>query len=312
MSVNAIMSELETYMLYYRQKIILALLEKFNGCLNKTDLQKYLFLLTQNQVDRSFDFVPYHYGCYSFQANKDLEYLQEANYLKKGNTWALQESGTKYSDLLTNEDRKVLFNLYKKFKDINSDNLIKYVYVNYPYYTIKSTIKNRVLSQAELQNINNTVSADFDINNQEKTLFTIGYEGIAVEEYLNKLIQNNIKILIDVRRNPLSRKYGFSKQQLRFMVERLGIEYLHMPELGIETDKRKNLETLEDYNKLFEDYEKTLETKQKELLKIKNLINDKKRVALTCFEKDVKMCHRTRIKNKLEETSEELFKIVEL
>lgn len=299
-------------MLYYRQKIILALLERFNGCLNKTDLQKYLFLLTRNQAERSFDFVPYHYGCYSFQANKDLEYLQDAEYLKKGNNWALQESKTKYNDLLTDEDRKILFNLHKKFKDINSDNLIKYVYVNYPYYTIKSTIKDRVLSQAELKNINNTVSVDFDINNQEKSLFTIGYEGISVEEYLNKLIQNNIKILVDVRKNPLSRKYGFSKQQLKFMVERLGIEYLHMPELGIETDKRKNLETLEDYNKLFEDYEKTLVSKDKELLEIKNLINSKKRVALTCFEKDVKMCHRTRIKNRLEETSQGVFKIVEL
>ncbi len=178
--------------------------------------------------------------------------------------------------------------MHKKFKDINNDNLIKYVYVNYPYYTIKSTIKDRILSPEEIKNINNKVSANFDINNQEKTLFTIGYEGISVEKYLNKLIQNNIKILIDVRRNPLSRKYGFSKQQLKFMVERLGIEYLHIPELGIETDKRQHLETLDDYNKLFEDYEKTLATKQKELLKIKNLINSKKRVALTCFEKMLK------------------------
>ena len=33
--------------LYYRQKILLALLEVFGGQLKKTDLQKYLFLFTQ-------------------------------------------------------------------------------------------------------------------------------------------------------------------------------------------------------------------------------------------------------------------------
>ncbi|WP_200885350.1 DUF488 family protein [Jejuia pallidilutea] len=47
------------------------------------------------------------------------------------------------------------------------------------------------------------------------TLFTIGYEGISLEHYLNKLIRNNIKLLCDVRKNALSMKYGFSKSQLK-------------------------------------------------------------------------------------------------
>ncbi|WP_348602891.1 DUF488 family protein [Bartonella tribocorum] len=42
--------------------------------------------------------------------------------------------------------------------------------------------------------------------------FTIGYEGKSLENYLNCLLENNIKILCDVRKNPISRKYGFSKR----------------------------------------------------------------------------------------------------
>lgn len=298
--------------LYYRQKVLLALLEKFNNSLSKTELQKYLLLFTQGQTDKSFDFVPYRYGCYSFQATKDLEYLKEKKYLKNQNFWSLENHNEKYIDLLTDFDRMLLFKLYRQFKDITGDNLIKYVYLNYPYYTLNSTIKDRILSEKELEKINNIINANFDLKNQEETLFTIGYEGITLEEYVNKLIKNNIKVLIDVRKNPLSRKFGFSKLQLRSTVENFGIEYIHIPELGIESEQRDNLKTIEDYNILFGKYEKTLDNKLNELQKINNFIKDKKRVALTCFEKDVRMCHRTRIKNKLKEISDSFFKIVEL
>lgn len=299
-------------MLYYRQKILLALLEKFNGFLSKTELQKYLLLFTQKQAEKSFNFVPYHYGCYSFQATKDLEYLQGKSYLNKSNNWVLINKKIRYSALLNEDDRILLFNLHKQFKELNSDKLIKYVYINYPYYTIKSTIKDRVLSKKEINELDNIVNAKFNIKAKEETLFTIGYEGISIEEYLNKLIQNNIKVLVDVRKNPLSRKFGFSKTRLKSFVEKFDIEYVHIPGLGIETNKRKTLETLDDYNSLFQIYEKTLLNKQKELLQVKCLINSKKRIALTCFEKDVRMCHRTRIKDKLEQLSSGTYKIVEL
>lgn len=299
-------------MLYYRQKVLLALLEKFNGSLSKTDLQKYLLLFTQEQDERSFDFVPYYYGCYSFQATKDLEYLKEKNYLKQKNSWDLEQHEQSYIDMLNDKDRIILFNLYKDFKNINSDALIKYVYLNYPYYTIKSTIKERILNKNEIEAIDNIVKINFDLNNEENTLFTIGYEGISLEEYVNKLIKNNIKVLVDVRRNPLSRKFGFSKLQLKSTVEKFGIEYLHMSTLGIESEQREDLKTLDDYNRLFDNYEKTLLSKYNELETLNNLILSKKRIALTCFENDTRMCHRTRIKNKLIELSDKKYKVVEL
>lgn len=299
-------------MLYYRQKVLLALLEKFNGVLSKTDMQKYLLIFTEKQTERSFDFVPYHYGCFSFQATKDLEHLKEKKYLKQQNTWELEPHEKSYIDLLNDNDRIILFNLYKNFKNINNDNLIKYVYLNYPYYTIKSTIKDRVLNKKEIEQIDNIIKVNFDLNNEEQTLFTIGYEGISLEEYVNRLIKNNIKVLVDVRRNPLSRKYGFSKLQLKSTVEKFGIEYLHMPTLGIESEQREDLKTLDDYNKLFEKYEETLSSKIDELNILNKLIKSKKRIALTCFESDTRMCHRTRIKNKLVELSDKKYKVVEL
>jgi len=55
--------------MYYRRKIILSLLQEFGGKLKRTDFQKFLFLVSEHQKKRAFDFIPYKYGCYSFQAS---------------------------------------------------------------------------------------------------------------------------------------------------------------------------------------------------------------------------------------------------
>jgi uncharacterized protein (DUF488 family) len=126
-------------------------------------------------------------------------------------------------------------------------------------------------------------------------LFTIGYEGKTIEEYVNHVIKNNIKVLCDIRKNPFSMKYGFSKNQLEKIVESVHIHYIHFPELGIDSTKRQNLNTKEDYEKLFEDYEKnTLPTKTKEICNLCEIFLKDRRIALTCFEADYKCCHRSR------------------
>ncbi len=78
-----------------------------------------------------------------------------------------------------------------------------------------------------------------------------------------KLIKNDIRVLCDIRKNAFSMKYGFSKKQLKFIVEnaclpdrQVDIKYFHIPELGIESNKRQKLNSKKDYEKLFNDYEK--------------------------------------------------------
>lgn len=298
-------------MLYYREKIILSLLEEFDS-LGKTQLQKYLFLFTRMQQEPSYDFIPYNYGCFSFQANKDLEHLQRDKLVSLGEEWSLIPAAKPYKDMLTNEDRQILFKIRKNYKQLGTRDLIRQVYMNYPYYTIHSTIKDDVLSKAEQQSINRIIDENYNINDTETVLFTIGYEGISFETYINQLIQNNIKVLIDVRKNPFSHKYGFSKNILASVVTKLGIKYVHMPELGIVTEKRKKLETLDDYNALFDEYETTLPGKELYLRKILGYMNEYSRVALTCFEKNVEMCHRTRIKDYILKNLQSDLTVVEL
>ena len=128
----------------------------------------------------------------------------------------------------------------------------------------------------------------------EKTiLFTIGYEGISLEAYLNKLLKNDVRVLIDVRNNPLSQKYGFSKNQLIRYCNSLNIEYVHFAEVGVQSEERKELNDQYDYDLLFTRYrENTLTKTIPSQNRILDLLIEKKRIALTCFEANIYQCHR--------------------
>jgi len=279
--------------MFYRRKILLALLEKFNGNLNPTDFQKYLFLFSIKQAKRSFDFVPYKFGCFSFQSYADKRTLTKYGYLEATDNWVLKDRKDFSMATLKHEDVALLNSIHSSFKDKKGDELIRHVYKNYPYYAINSIIINRILDTDECKIIND-IKTNYE--DRSKKLFTIGYEGVSLEEYINKLIQNNVKILCDVRKNPISMKWGFSKSQLKTAVENVGITYIHIPELGINSELRTKLISLDDYNALFKRYdEEILPNKTIFLTEIMNLIKQHKRIALTCFEANPTMCHRSRI-----------------
>ncbi len=274
--------------MYYRRKIILALLQAFDGKLEKFSLQKLLFLLTRQQEKKSYDFVPYKYGCFSFQANADLHTLAKYDLVnEQDNMWKCTDE-TIYFDLLNREDKAIVSQIKEQFGKLSSDELIRFTYQNYPYYATKSTIAKKILNKQELEKIDLQKRAG-----TETILFTIGYEGVSLESYINKLIINDVRVLCDVRKNSFSMKYGFSKSQLSKACEGVGIQFVHIPEVGIQSDKRKELKEQSDYDALFEEYTLTVLAneleKQQEILK---LLKNKKRIALTCFEKDIHQCHR--------------------
>jgi uncharacterized protein (DUF488 family) len=277
--------------MYYRRKIIAALLQEFGGTLSHTDFQKYLFLLTQYQEKPSFFFVPYKYGSFSFQSAADLRTMQKYGFIEDSNerwTILMQED---FRPQLTSIDREQLAYLSSTFSALRGNSLIEYVYREYPYFAIKSKIAERRADKTTLANIQKLNPSD-----NTPTLFTIGYEGRSIDEYANELVRHNVKLLCDVRRNPLSMKYGFSKTQLSSVIEKLGIRYVHVPELGIASEKRQALNSQEDYDALFADYEQTTLPNQTDALRrVYGLFTEYKRIALTCFEAASCQCHRSKV-----------------
>lgn len=276
---------------------MLALIEALDGNIKAIPLQKYLFLFMrlQSEEERVYDFVPYQYGCFSFQANQDLASLAKQGYLEinaQNIRLIKKEHYSAYLDLFEQKNIEVV---KEKFGRMSQDELIRYTYANFPFYAIKSKIAKDLMSDEELARIN-AQKRHFD----DPVLFTIGYEGLSLEQYIKKLIIYDVHTLCDVRKNAYSQKYGFSKYTLEKACSGVDIRYIHVPQLGIESDKRQDLRSQKDYDILFDEYERTTLMENKEaLMKVRSIIDTDKRVALTCFEKDPKQCHRSRVANAL-------------
>lgn len=247
-----------------------------------------LFLFVQRQSKPEYDFIPYKYGCYSYSANADLTAMVRKGILNETTSHFISNETEDYFKKLKEADKKLMLEIKSLYGSKSANALMKHTYLNFPYWAINSIKAKGILSEEEYSKVVNSKPIFI-----KTILFTIGYEGISLEEYLNRLLKNDIKVLVDVRNNPLSMKYGFSKSQLQRYCNSLGIEYLHFPEVGIQSEQRKELNTQADYDKLFAVYCKNTLTKTTDSqTRILNLLKEKKRIALTCFEANICQCHR--------------------
>ena len=282
--------------MYYRRKVILGLIELLGGGIEKLRFQKLLFLYAMKKSQPEYDFVPYKFGCYSYSAKADMNTMVKKGLLVETENKYEKIDAVSYFQMLRPLDRQLLQQVVSEYGAMSSNGLIKHTYLNFPFYAIKSTIAQDVLPGNLYERVENAIPKD-----EESILFTIGYEGISLEMYLQKLVRNNIKLLVDVRKNPLSMKFGFSKALLKRYCNSLDIEYMHFPEVGITSDKRQQLETQSDYDRLFEVY---CETTLSETVDIQNqilgLLKQYSRIALTCFEAEPCQCHRTHLAGAIE------------
>ena len=268
---------------YKRQRFLLAFIRQLRYGVTSTDLQKLVFLYTLKENSSFYDFIPYKYGAYSFQLAKDVDILRRNGYLAREGS-LIQAVGD-YSP-------EVLFPIATE----RGDSLIRRTYREYPYFTINSEITSRLFSGAEAEQLKHHKRY---YTQMSQMLFTIGYEGKSIEAFINTFIYNDIRLLCDVRKNPLSRKFGFSKSKLEHIAQNVGIKYIHMPDLGIESDKRNSLDTIEDYQRLFRGYAKALSNLKPHLEYLYSLLRSDVRIALMCYEREPEMCHRHVIRDYL-------------
>jgi len=281
--------------MYYRRKIVLALLEAFPGKMERLKFQKLLFLLNIHLKSPVYHFLPYKYGCFSFQANAEFLTLEKKGFIStEGSSWSVNGNDS-WLNTLTEDDRRQVKRLVHDFGTYTTDELIKYTYEHFPFYAIRSTIVNKYLDTEGMKKVKAATPKAVG-----SVLFTLGYEGLSLEQYINLLLRNGVKMLFDVRKNALSMKYGFSKRTLQTACENVSISYEHCPDVGIVSDKRKNLHTQADYDALFAEYRATVlpQTIRVQIEMCKK-IEKSERAALLCFEKKPMMCHRTHLANSL-------------
>lgn len=124
-------------------------------------------------------------------------------------------------------------------------------------------------------------------------IFTIGYEGATVGEFVAALKRAGVERVIDVRALPLSRRPGFSKTPLRGALEEAGIDYVHLKALGTPSEGRtaaragRHADMARIYAGQLELPEAMVQAAQ--MLELAR----EKPSALMCMEREPAHCHRT-------------------
>lgn len=285
-------------MLISRQRSALALLGALGGEVGALDFQKLLFLYCAELGEEApYDFVPYRFGAFSFTSYADKRKLATRGYLDEHETmWKLTPSG--WRAISAKADARGAADFVRRCGRSRGSSLVADVYRRFPYFATRSEIASEVLrgDEAALRAIEESRPA-----RAAPGLCTIGYEGSSLEGYLNRLLRGGVTLLCDVRRNALSRKYGFSRSTLSNASASLGLRYEHLPELGIESSERRTLQSEDDYHALFSRYRaETLPKQTRALEMILAWIAEGATVALTCFEATSTACHRGCVAAELE------------
>ena len=124
-------------------------------------------------------------------------------------------------------------------------------------------------------------------------IFTIGYEGTTVGEFVDALKAAGVERVIDVRALPLSRRPGFSKTALGGALREAGLEYVHLKALGTPADGRAAARTRR-HDDMARIYAGQLELPEA-MVQAEQMLElaREKPSALLCYEREPQHCHRT-------------------
>jgi uncharacterized protein (DUF488 family) len=269
-------------MILHRQKVLLSLVRSADRPVSDIELTKWAFLIRHEHESCGgsafYEFVPYKYGPFSFALNQEVEKLVGKGLLKPAGEKSWVSPPGK---LRLNPDRSAQRGVdwvLRRFADFSAEELMDYVYSRFPKYTILSKRK-KLASKPEAK----------------LAVYTAGYEGLSIDGFLYRLLDRGIQHLIDVRHNPIARRFGFHKSTLNRLCDSIGIRYSHVPSLGIHSSQRQVLDTQNDYDSLFASYRRTtLRRETDSISQVSQWIKESPSV-LVCMEADPCTCHRTHL-----------------
>lgn len=269
-------------MILKRQRAILYMLQRLRRSVTLAELTQWSFLLrhegTHSATGYSYDFVPCESGPASFLLRYETRKLARSGLLSErgDECWRLTTPGRAMTITLPEAVGAHIRDILRRFSDCLQDDLAEHVRLHFPNFVAPGPCWS---DRAPLP--------------CEMAAYTIGYEGITVDGFLRVLVESRLRRLIDVRANPVARRYGFHKRTLDNLCSRVGIEYVHFPELGIELSQRRYLNTPDHYTALFEGYRRGTLARHAESVDAVAGLMATLPSALMCFETQAMKCHRS-------------------
>lgn len=255
--------------LFSRMYYILSLIQELGNYFTKSTFQQLLYIFCKEYIHSNiYDFIALNSVPHSFQAEKDLQFLLNNGIISGDFKINVENYPQNFTEKLSNSEKLQLQHLKNDYTGEREWNF-----------------KNLIVSKSDIADTDN-----------EMAFYTIGYEGMSIDNYINKLLEENVHVLCDVRRNAFSHKYGFSKNEFAKLLSLVGIKYIHIPEFGISPEhKRLRKMGVPSHILLNEYYEQIELTRNKSIEQLLEIYKRYKRVAITCFEAKSTACHRGQV-----------------
>lgn len=176
--------------------------------LSLTVFVKLCFLLREEtevrDEDTFYGFVPYRFGPFSFALYRELDALDRQSYVVK------DEKSVGLGRLSADESRRMVANLpgcvrsavrsiTARYGAMRQRALVRDVYARFPWYATKSEMTGLLpptMPRVPLA---------------RPAVYTAGYARSSVDGFFDRLLRTGIRVIADVRANPVSRKYGFAQ-----------------------------------------------------------------------------------------------------
>jgi hypothetical protein len=270
--------------MFSRQRAILRLIENEGGPTSRLRLVKLAFLLSRETgAPRAgiYDFVPYKRGPFSFTLYHEMRALERDGWLAEaGHDIRIAEAPDLETAFLDRGFLALIDGVSRRNRTLTTSAVVDTVYARHPWFTLNSeSAHKRAASRPVVP----------------PAVYTVGYEGIMVDALLDLLLRKGIRRLIDVRCNPVARRYGFHKATLCRLCNDVGVEYVHFASLGIPSTWRASLTDQSSYERLFERYTNEILPKQNTAIEDVVRLVVEKPSALMCMEAAHHSCHRSRL-----------------
>lgn len=128
--------------------------------------------------------------------------------------------------------------------------------------------------------------------------FTLGYEGRTLSEVLRLVQALTIQQVLDVREVASSRKPGFASSELNEALAKIGVAYVHLPELGCEKEARHTLWRGGATADFRARYDQRIAERPGSVTDLITRVHSG-RSLLLCLERDPAKCHRTLLSERL-------------
>jgi uncharacterized protein (DUF488 family) len=145
-------------------------------------------------------------------------------------------------------------------------------------------------------------------------IWTIGHSTREIDVFISLLEENGIKLLVDVRSLPGSKRYPqFNREALAESLNAHGIRYEHFPELGGRRKPKADSRNMAWRNASFRGYADYMETEEfrKGIERLVELASEVGPAAMMCAEAVWWRCHRALISDYLKARGIEVIHVVD-